>query len=51
MIRIQPTVYKDRFNLIDDDKPKSDESRYIRQVSTKELIYLGESIIQMLKEK
>lgn len=46
MIRIEETIYKNRYNLIDDEFGGSD--RYLRQFSKEELVQLSKDINDVL---
>lgn len=43
---IKKTCIKGRYNLVDEEKPSSDEGRYVRQLSTLDVIKLKNSIIE-----
>lgn len=48
---IEKTIYEGRYNLIDDDFDKNDESRFICQMDIANVKKLGKSIIDLLKQK
>ena len=48
MLKIEKTSIIDRYNLIDTEKQDSDDDKYIRQISKKELIALGKSIMDLV---
>jgi hypothetical protein len=50
MIIIEKTSIIGRYNLINTEKSNSDDSRYMRQLSTAEVQILAKSIIDLIKE-
>jgi len=48
MIIIETTCIKGRFNLVNTSKLMSNDDRYIRQLSRKDVLDLGKSILDLV---
>ena len=50
MIKIEKTMTKGRFNLVDTSKESGDDAHYIRQLDLEEVKELGYSIVNLITE-